>query len=507
MYHSSNRPLPDERPRQSVANLIGRFETQNKRLSISASSPSRSSSVVSHVTGDSVKEEIKDKREWPPKSVSTEKPPLVIPTSLRHVSPILNSQIISDPSPSTPVNTQANKGESLTQPELEVPLTTKALQRRTAEAPSSFLENWRKDIPLVPAEMAPEPDPTSTELTVEELASSLPTPTAASIKKFGNPIAPTTTSAFKTSTKSSLAASKATPAVSKGSIVTKSPAPKQSLSSSTTQPLRSQHTGQSVASTISTRKSTVKPTPTTPSQSKTGPRSDASRVKTPTSSRSKTPSTGLFAPTAASLARSRNAPPQLPTPTKKPTLSTSSMDRLSKPTAASLSKARPPAVAASTSTSRPTVVKTKAAPTTPKPKESAAQAVAAPDQNGSGTIPAVPEDNVTEAEVPLVPETAEVLADEGTPVEDTEPTLVSSLSTPPIETTVVEETNEDSTSGVSASDPVANHLEEHKPTDELEDIVNLLESAPLAKSEPATIIPDIIPDDMLEIPDEEEKHQ
>ncbi|KAF8807045.1 hypothetical protein BYT27DRAFT_7004271, partial [Phlegmacium glaucopus] len=59
--------LPDERPRQSVANLIGRFETQNKRLSISASSPSRSSSVVSHITGDSVKEEIKEKREWPPK--------------------------------------------------------------------------------------------------------------------------------------------------------------------------------------------------------------------------------------------------------------------------------------------------------------------------------------------------------------------------------------------------------------------------------------------------------
>jgi len=243
------------------------------------------------------------------------------------------------------------------------------------------------------------------------------------------------------------------------------------------------------------------------------PRSDASRgktVKTPTSIRSKTPSTGLFAPTAASLARSRNAPPQVPTPTKKSTLSSSSMDRLSKPTAASLSKARPPAIAASTSTSRPTVAKAKAAPTTPKDKsiaqKPAAQVIAAaPDQNGSGAIPAAMEDNVIEADAPPVPDTTEevVLIDEGAQSEDTDPTLVfSSLAAPKEEEAVVEEPHEDFASGVSASEPEANHLEEHKRTDDLEDIVNLLESAPLANSEQETI-PEI-PGDILEIPDEDQ---
>ena len=502
---SCNRPLPDERPRQSVANLIGRFETQNKRLSISASSPSRSSSVVSHVTGDSAKEEVKDKREWPPKSVtSAEKPPLVILSSLRYVPPSQGSQSLSDPSPSTP--SQVKQEESLSQTRLDAPLTTTALEKQTTEAPDSFLENWRKDISLVPAEMAPELDPTPPELIIGVPTPSLPTPTAASMQKFGNTASPRTPTAASTKFASKAAVSK----VPTKGTTTKSPGPKQSL---TTQPLRPQHTGQSVASTTSTRKSTVKPAPVTP-QSKSGPRSDASRAKTPTSSRSKTPSTGLFAPTAASLARSRNAPPQVPTSTKKSTLSSSSMDRLSKPTAASLSKARLPANAVSTSTSRLTAAKTKAAPTTPKDKsiaqKPAAQIVAAPDQNGSGAIPAAMDDNVIEAEAPPVPDTTEevVLIDEGAISEDADPTIVFSSPAAPEEEAVVEEPHKNFTSSVSASELVANHSEEHKPTDDLEDIVNLLESAPLAKSEPATIpdMPDM-PDDILEIPDEDEKHQ
>ena len=496
---SQNRPLPDERPRQSVANLIGRFETHNKRLSTSASSPSRSSSVVSHITGDSAKEEVKDKREWPPRSVpSAEKPPLVILSSLRHFPPSQGSQPLSDPSPLTP--RQVKQGESLSQIVLDTPLTTTALERQTAEAPDSFLENWRKDISLVPAEMAPELDPTSPELTIgAPTPSSLPTPTAASMEKFGNPTSPhTPTTALKTSTKSAF---KATVSKVPTKGTTKSPAPKQSLSSSTIQPLRPQHTGQSVVSTTSTRK-TVKPPPVTP-QSKTGPRSDASLAKSPASSRSKTPSTGLFAPTAASLARSRNAPLPAPTPTKKSALSSSSMDRLSKPTAASLSKARLPAVAASTSISRPTAAKTKAAPTTLKDKSIAqkpAAQIAAPDQNGSDAIPAAREENVIEADAPPVPNTIEevVLNDEGALSEDADPTLVFSSLTAPKEEAIANEP-------VSASEPVENHLEEHKLTDDLEDIVNLLESAPLAKSESATI-PDL-PDDILEIPDEDEKHQ
>ena len=472
-----------------MANLIGRFET--KRLSISASSQSRSSSVVSHVTGDSAKEEVKDKREWPPKSVASAEKPLVIVSSLRHFPP---SQPLSDPSPSTP--RQAKQGESLSQTVLDAPLTTTALERQTAEAPDTFLENWRKDISSVPAEMAPELDPTSPELTIGAPSPSLQTPTAATMPNFESPTSPHTppTAALKTSTKP---ASKAT--ISKATKgITKSSTPKQSLSSSS-QPLRPQHTGQSVASTTSARRPSVKPAPVTP-QSKTGPRSDASRAKTPTSSRSKTPSSGLFAPTAASLARSRNAPLPAPTPTKKSTLSSSSMDRLSKPTAASLLKARPPAIAVSTSTSRPTAAKTKAAPTAPKDnsiaQKPAAQVVAASDQNGTGAIPAATDDNVIEAKVPPVPDTTEevVLIDEGALSEDADPTLVSSSPAAKKEA-VVDVPHEDITSSVSASEPV--------PKDGLEDIVNLLESAPLAKAEPATIP---LPDDILEIPDEEEKH-
>ncbi|KAF8223845.1 hypothetical protein L208DRAFT_1189349, partial [Tricholoma matsutake] len=60
--------LPDERPRQSVANLIGRFENQTKRQSLPPPTGSpRSTSVISNNTNDSAKEEVKEKREWPPK--------------------------------------------------------------------------------------------------------------------------------------------------------------------------------------------------------------------------------------------------------------------------------------------------------------------------------------------------------------------------------------------------------------------------------------------------------
>ena len=110
-----------------------------------------------------------------------------------------------------------------------------------------------------------------------------------------------------------------------------------------------------------------------------------------------------------------------------------------------------------------------------------------------------------DAGVPPVPGTIEevVLIDEGALSEDADPTLVSSSPAVPKEKAVVEVPHEDS-SGVSATEPVAIHLEEQKVTNDLEDIVNLLESAPLAKSEPATI-PNL-PDDILEIPDEDEKH-
>ncbi|KAF8486232.1 hypothetical protein DFH94DRAFT_688587 [Russula ochroleuca] len=57
---------PDERPRQSVANLIGRFEQQQKRQSTSSVPPSRATSATSNNTGNAVKEERRIAREWLP---------------------------------------------------------------------------------------------------------------------------------------------------------------------------------------------------------------------------------------------------------------------------------------------------------------------------------------------------------------------------------------------------------------------------------------------------------
>ncbi|KAF9493430.1 hypothetical protein BDN71DRAFT_1508524 [Pleurotus eryngii] len=95
--------------------------------------------------------------------------------------------------------------------------------------------------------------------------------------------------------------------------------------------LKPQHRGQSTTSTTARRSVAKAPVVQTPT-----------RPKTPsTTSRPKTPS-HLFAPTAASLVRARNAPDAKPTLVKKATLSASAADRLSKPTAASLSKALSP---------------------------------------------------------------------------------------------------------------------------------------------------------------------
>ena len=66
------RPLPDERPRQSVANLIGRFEQQTKRQSLTNVPPlpgSRFGSASPHLASDAAKEDGSQRsaREWPPK--------------------------------------------------------------------------------------------------------------------------------------------------------------------------------------------------------------------------------------------------------------------------------------------------------------------------------------------------------------------------------------------------------------------------------------------------------
>jgi hypothetical protein len=117
--------------------------------------------------------------------------------------------------------------------------------------------------------------------------------------------------------------------------------------STSSTPLRPQHTGQSTASVGTAARTATKrvsatpkpPVATTPSRAKT-PLSTA-RSKTPsTDTRPKTPSSGLYAPTAASLARSRAGLPGPPPVEKHRRKLTTD---LSKPTAASASKMRSPA--------------------------------------------------------------------------------------------------------------------------------------------------------------------
>ncbi|KAF8871684.1 hypothetical protein BD779DRAFT_441292 [Infundibulicybe gibba] len=57
-----------EQPLHSIADLVGQFEQQKKRR---PSLTPRSLSVSSYITGDPAREEAKEKREWPPKSVES----------------------------------------------------------------------------------------------------------------------------------------------------------------------------------------------------------------------------------------------------------------------------------------------------------------------------------------------------------------------------------------------------------------------------------------------------
>ncbi|KAF8199594.1 hypothetical protein BJ912DRAFT_1139660 [Pholiota molesta] len=545
-------PLPDERPRQSVANLIGKFETQTKRLSLSASSPSRSSSVVSHITGDSTKEEVKEKREWPPKSVAeqvSKHAPVVPSLYSRHIPPPLIAPSASNPSAAT----GDDKNASEPGVELEVPLTAKALNaslRQVKPEPNSFLENWRNDIPPVQADIEPEPVPGTAKPDPAPEEPDQATPTLAPAKKMPTPSTPRTPSGSKTMgarpPASAVKTVTSTPARTPAKSTLRSPASKQSLASPAIQPLKPQHTGQSVASSATTKRTVTKPPPT-PSSAKL-PRPDAaSRSKTPTLSRPKTPSTGLFAPTAASLAKSRNAPP-VPTPVKKAHLSSSSMDRLSKPTAASQARmtaaaatsrtaaAAPRASTAAKATVPPSPKATKKAPATSRAATGAAVAASV---TTIGTVAAVLSDDEAVAPVEALKEvaehsenghvaqTSEAAADsvhapdevevggdeevqENITSEENDTTPMSPSPAPVLETDVViAETEETSPVEEAAAleveeAPVNDHTVTiaKQSRDELEDIINLLESTSITKLTSDTTD---IPDEILEIPDEDEK--
>lgn len=539
-----------------MANLIGKFETQTKRLSLSASSPSRSSSVVSHITGDSTKEEVKEKREWPPKSAAeqvSKQAPVVPSLYSRHIPPPL----IAPSAPSPSAATGDNKNASEPGVELEVPLTARALnasQRQVKPEPNSFLENWRKDIPPVQADMETEPVPGTAKPDPAPEESNQATPTLAPAKKMATPSTPRTPLGSKTTaarTPASAAKSAAsTPMRTPAKSTLRSPASKQSLASPAAQPLKPQHTGQSVASNATTKRPVTKPPPT-PSSAKLPRPEAASRSKTPTSSRPKTPSSGLFAPTAASLAKSRNAPP-VPPPVKKAHLSSSSMDRLSKPTAASQAR-----VTAAAATSRvasaaaapraSTAAKAKVPPSpkvtkkAPASSRAATGAAVAASVTAIGAVATVLADDEAAAPVEAPKEVAEnsengyvaqtsgaaddsthppdeveVGGDEEAHAEEENITTEENDTTPKspspalvLETDVVAETEEASPvedavvpegENAPVDDPTVTIAKQSR--DELEDIVNLLESTSITKLTSDTTD---IPDEILEIPDEDEK--
>ncbi|KZP31791.1 hypothetical protein FIBSPDRAFT_1037344 [Athelia psychrophila] len=292
------RPLPDERPRASVANLIGRFEKRQSTGNI-VLPPGflRPTSVTSHTTGDSAKEEIKEKREWPPVQTSTYyenlKPGSVSPPAI--ITP--------------PAADEASLPAEEPTPELEPePTTAEVLSPPTIVEPEKSLKP----------------------------ATATSKPTAAKKSTNGTPVkSPRTAPSTASKTGTPIRSPRSPP--------------------SAHVPLRPQHTGTSTRSAtnnagVSTPARAPRPASTAPPSNRSKTPS-ASRPKIPAAtgvSRPKTPSSGLFAPTAASLARSRAAGIPLPTPVKKATLSSSSAERLAKPTAASASRARAPATPAST---------------------------------------------------------------------------------------------------------------------------------------------------------------
>ncbi|KAF9446302.1 hypothetical protein P691DRAFT_213253 [Macrolepiota fuliginosa MF-IS2] len=509
-------PLPDERPRQSVANLIGRFENQTKRQP--AAPASRSSSVVSHTTGDSAKEEVKEKREWPPKSVTeaATTPIAPPPSSFRFKSPV-------------------------TQPE-PLPATTEP--PAPAEPTTNGAVEPKLEVPEVPA----EPAPAQPELVVPtvETTSAPSKPTSSKTRTPPKPATTTSRAAPPIAHKTAPRASSATRTPPAKSATTSVPSPP-------TQPLKPQHTGQSTTSATA-KKTAAKAIPTTPARPKTPARTGLTPSR----------SSNLYAPTAASLARARNAPPSAPTPAKK-TPSTSASERLSKPTAASLSRARTPAPGPSTKATTP--VKTTATPrtslrgaparttdrgdkvpATPSKTKKAAEAsspkqsqedfgeavastilIAEADVFSSGVTPETkPAESISSPVPEIEPEAVEDDRADDSTVVDSEVKVVvldedgatqdESITSPPPEPQAEHEPDYDEglDGSVSTSedpaheeteerdvDPIADKLaalaSQHDGTD-IEQIVNLLETGPTTRAGSDSIS---TPSDIQEIPDEE----
>lgn len=357
--------MPDERPRkQSVANLIGKFEQRaSQRPSVGGpSSPaaSRAASVVSNPTGDSALIEAKERREWPPrKSEATQSP--------------------------------AENGKSATQIEVKSSSTTTASEdisesRSYPLSPDSSISNNTR-LPVSLSSSISNPDTTEVsqtevvkneanipdEVLKQEIEEVTPVkkPRIQATGKItatkSNPVSgtPARTTARAPRAKSPVPQSKSTPPTpSKGAPVAK--------------PLKAQNTGTSSSTTAARARAGAK-SPLA-ARAKT-PNVLSMRTKTPTPmapTRPKTPASGIYAPTKASLARARGEAASI-APAHK-TISSSALDgvmsRLAKPTAASASKTRTPAVVSTSSRSA-----------VPKPARGAApsRGVASPKQRISTT--------------------------------------------------------------------------------------------------------------------------
>lgn len=492
----SPRPLPDERPRQSVANLIGRFENQTKRQPPVTGSP-RSTSVVSHNTGDSVNNEQKEKRDWPPKSISERIASLeTFPLRLHPPLPASHSA----PQPST---------------------ATTLLEQSTPSGPSS----------VPPAD---DPKPViEVEAKIERKADA--DNPAASVTK--PPVPSTKTHSQTVAGKSTVGGAKNSASKLTPQTTSKTSAPRHSLGTPAIQPLKPQHSGLSTASTASARKAT--------SPTRITARSTASAAAT---SRPKTPSSGLFAPTAASLAKSRNAQtastPAIPV--RKSTSTANASDRLSKPTAASLSRARSPAapvpqptrsnIKSAATTRIPTKTALKAAATsTPAKQPSPAQKSAIPMTlaaatdvpNAGGASNNAVDLDVDEKQEPINGHALERHSEDITPLREAtgQPTeseehVMEEGSDKAMEDVQPESdadasidfANEGTLSSPSdiPPEPQVGIVEEQQASeqeskidrgDDIENLVNLLESASLSKARAISIAS--IPDEVHEIPDEE----
>ncbi|KAJ3473711.1 hypothetical protein NLI96_g12863 [Meripilus lineatus] len=336
----TTQPLPDERPRASVANLIGRFEQQNKRQSLTGSTAAaavaasplfvpRPSSVVTHYTGDSAKEETKEKREWPPKLKPVANS-VIHPASSTVPKPAASSVPSKPTSPTSPlarepeldIIAQAAEGpsveevEAVPQPPPEpdvVPPTPQVEDPPSPLSPETPPSSVPESIPQPQAPPSPPKTKASSKVPATPSKAKAPATT-------GRTSRPTTT----TTTKTTRTPAKSPPSSFHPASNSASTPASQTLKPST--PSKGPHAG--TAKPRPNSSASHRPTPPTPSRPKTPstvrPKTpSSSRPKTPSSlatpSRPKTPSSRLFAPTAASLARAGNIP-EPPPPVKKMSL-------------------------------------------------------------------------------------------------------------------------------------------------------------------------------------------